>query len=307
MRRTRFAPSPTGPLHLGHLYAALIAAERGDEVLLRIEDIDHTRCRTHWDNALIADLEWSGFTYLPPVRQSERQAAYDAALDDLWYRGLLYPCTCTRKDIEAAACAPQEGAPLHGPDGVIYPGTCRPSHGSQANTCRPGNVALRLDMASAVMAAGVFTHRITGRDSHWQWFAGFNETGTGPEGQTGLQEFTSHFAETAIGDVVLARKDFGTSYHLSVVVDDAAQGITEVTRGQDLFEATPIHVILQRLLGLPTPDYHHHALIRDHAGKRLAKRDDARAIAAYRDAGWKPQALMDHLEHNLTPPPHCPE
>lgn len=277
MTRTRFAPSPTGPLHLGHAYAALIAAQRGDEMLLRIEDIDQSRARPEWEAAIHADLAWLGVTYpTPAMRQSERHPAYATALDALWDRGLLYPCTCTRRDIEAAASAPQEGAPLLGPDGVIYPGTCR----RPTNAPRPQGVTLRLDMAKAVAQSGTLA---------------FTETGTGPGDETGMITMAPDRMITSIGDIVVARKDFGTSYHLSVVLDDAAQDVTEVTRGADLFEATPIHVLLQRLLSLPTPRYHHHGLIRDANGKRLAKRDDARALRAYRDGGWDGTALAQRL------------
>ena len=281
MNRTRFAPSPTGPLHLGHAYAAWVAHTRGDEMLLRIEDIDQSRARPHWEKAIHEDLAWLGIGYPQPVmRQSERQDAYDKALDALWSQGLLYPCTCTRRDIETAASAPQEGAPLHGPDGVIYPGTCRPLTASRAS--RPHRATLRLNMRKAAERIGKDT-------------LCFEETGVGDQGQTGLQEISLERAISEIGDVVVARKDMGSAYHLAVVVDDIEQGITEVTRGADLFAATAIHVILQDLLGVPTPQYHHHGLIRDTAGKRLAKRDDARSLAFYRDAGWAPEALIEML------------
>ena len=277
MTRTRFAPSPTGPLHLGHAYAALIAAHRGEEMLLRIEDIDATRARPEWEAAIHDDLAWLGVTYpMPVMRQSDRHAAYGAALDALWSRGLLYPCTCTRRDIEAAASAPQEGAPLLGPDGMIYPGTCRHTPTGP----RPKGVTLRLNMAKATAEVGPVS---------------FTETGAGPGDETGVITVQPDDMVSAIGDIVVARKDFGTSYHLSVVVDDAAQEITEATRGTDLFEATPIHVLLQRLLDLPTPQYHHHGLIRDPNGKRLAKRDDARALRVYRDGGWDGRALAQRL------------
>ncbi|KGL02990.1 MULTISPECIES: tRNA glutamyl-Q(34) synthetase GluQRS [Thalassobacter] len=277
MTRTRFAPSPTGPLHLGHAYAALIAAHRGNEMLLRIEDIDATRARPQWEAAIHDDLAWLGVTYpMPVMRQSDRHAAYGAALDALWSRGLLYPCTCTRRDIEAAASAPQEGAPLLGPDGMIYPGTCRHTPAGP----RPKGVTLRLNMAKATAEVGPVS---------------FTETGAGPGDETGVITVLPDDMVSAIGDIVVARKDFGTSYHLSVVVDDAAQEITEATRGTDLFEATPIHVLLQRLLDLPTPQYHHHGLIRDPNGKRLAKRDDARALRVYRDGGWDGRALAQRL------------
>lgn len=271
--RTRFAPSPTGPLHLGHAFSAIVAHDMaraaGGAFLLRIEDIDRSRARPAWEEAIHDDLAWLGLSWETPVmRQSERMGAYRAALDTLWSRGLLYACTCSRRDIEAAASAPQEGAPLHGPDGVIYPGTCRARRRSAAMPDPPEGAALRLDMAAAV----------AGQTLAWQ------ETGQTP----GPRRMTAEAAMGRIGDVVLARRGMGTSYHLSVVVDDAAQAITHVTRGADLEDATAIHVVLQRLLDLPTPVYHHHRLIRDEAGKRLAKRDDARAIRLYRDQGWTP-------------------
>ncbi len=271
--RTRFAPSPTGPLHLGHAWAALVAADHGDMVL-RIEDIDQQRSRPEWETAIYDDLHWLGLTWPSPVlRQSDRADAYGAALDDLWARGLLYPCTCNRRDILAAAAAPQEGAPLLGPDGVVYPGTCR---GAARAGPRPDVVALRLD-AGAV--------------DDLSWTDG---------GQT--QSMDGAAFRQSIGDPVLARRDMGTSYHLAVVVDDAAQGIDLVTRGEDLAPATPIHVALQRLLALPTPLYLHHDLVRDGAGKRLAKRDDARSLASYRAAGWSADALVAHLRQSRVAP-----
>ena len=259
-RVTRFAPSPTGPLHLGHAYAALVAADRGDRFLLRIEDIDTARCKPAWEQAIYDDLTWLGLRWKQPVmRQSDRLPAYQAALEALRAEGLTYHCTCTRGDIRAALSAPQEG--VIGPDGPVYPGTCR------AKGLTEGVV--RLDMAKAMARLGS---------------VGFTETGL----HAGHHAFDARTMQDSVGDVVLARRDIGTSYHLAVVVDDAAQGITEVTRGEDLFDATAIHVVLQRLLGLPSPLYHHHRLIRDAAGKRLAKRDDARALAKYRAEGATP-------------------
>jgi glutamyl-Q tRNA(Asp) synthetase len=270
---TRFAPSPTGPLHLGHAYSAILAHDMamaaGGTFLLRIEDIDRSRARPEWEDLIYEDLRWLGLSWEEPVmRQSGRMAAYSDALDRFWAMGLLYPCDCTRGDIAEALSAPQEGAePMIGPDGPVYPGTCRGlmSHERTFPEAhpRPRERALRLDMALATARDRVFTYRIDSPEGGWHAFAGFEETGAGPEGQTGLVEFTPEDAVTGIGDIVLARRDMGTSYHLSVVVDDAAQAITHVTRGADLFEATKIHVILQRLLGLPTPIYHHHRLIRD--------------------------------------------
>ena len=275
---TRFAPSPTGPLHLGHAYAAMVAHDlaraSGGQFLIRIEDIDRSRCRPEWEARVFEDLAWLGLTWDPPVwRQSERLAAYEAALDRLWAEGLLYPCSCNRRDILAALDAPQEGVPL-GPDGPVYPGTCRHKPRPKART---KDTALRLDMAAALPDTAL----------HFQ-----------EEGLASLQGKHSITAEDLLentGDIVLSRREMGTSYHLSVVIDDAAQGITLVTRGADLFEATKIHVLLQHLLGLPTPRYHHHRLIRDENGKRLAKRDDARALATYRSEGLAADALRQHL------------
>ena len=287
----RFAPSPTGPLHLGHAFSALTAWDRatanGGEFLLRIEDIDQSRCRPAWEQKIYEDLEWLGLWWPKPVlRQSERKPVYRKTLENLWERHLLFACTCSRADINAASQAPQEGAPLTGPDGVIYPGTCRAHYAQPGQENIPQNAALRLAMSIATQSA---TPRIGGS------VYSFLETGAGPEGETGLIEFSAKDVEKTIGDIVLARRDMGTSYHLSVVLDDAFQGITHVTRGQDLFEATKIHVVLQKLLGLPTPVYHHHRLIRDEHGKRLAKRDDARAISKYRAEGATPPDIRQMI------------
>lgn len=282
--RTRFAPSPTGPLHLGHAYSALLAHDlartEGGEFLLRIEDIDQSRARPEWEKLIFEDLVWLGLDWDGPVmRQSERLDSYSQTLDGLWTRGLLYPCTCNRRDIEDAVSAPQEGAPLLGPDGIVYPGTCR---SKPRPARRPADMALRLDMAKVARSCDVYGA---------QGVATFEEHGTGTNAARDLVKFTAQEVAHEIGDVVLARRDMGTSYHLSVVLDDAAQGITDVVRGEDLFDATRIHVILQRLLGLPTPRYHHHRLIRDDTGKRLAKRDDARAIRTYHEDGCTPDDI----------------
>jgi len=269
---TRFAPSPTGPLHLGHAYSALLAYDMaqaaGGQFLLRIEDIDQSRARPEWEAQIYDDLHWLGLKWPEPVmRQSDRMPVYQQALEQIEAKGLLYRCTCNRRDIEAAIAAPQEGVPAaYGPDGLIYPGTCR----NYTHTDK--NAALRLEMEEASLYLGALN-------------LSFVETGPAHKG---TQTITPHELIHNVGDIVLARRDMGTSYHLSVVLDDAAQGITDVIRGEDLFEATKIHVLLQTLLGLPTPRYHHHALIRDDAGKRLAKRDDARAIAKYRAEGATP-------------------
>ena len=270
LKRTRFAPSPTGPLHLGHALAALTAAGRADPgaFLLRMEDIDQSRCRASWEAQIYEDLHWLGLHWPEPVwRQSKRLGTYEIALNQLISRGLCYPCSCTRADIRAALSAPQEGAPLLGPDGVVYPGTCR--HRDMSDAAQGD--AIRLDMARAVAC-------LTGDET-------FQETGPAHRGQYKLDQ---NWLINHCGDIVLSRRDMATSYHLAVVVDDAAQEITEVTRGEDLFEATFIHRLLQALLALPTPAYHHHQLVRDAAGKRLAKRDDARSLQFYRSSGRSP-------------------
>ena len=274
--RTRFAPSPTGPLHLGHAFSALTAHDRarafGGDFLLRIEDIDRARSKAEFEQQIYEDLAWLGLSWPQPVlRQSDRLPAYRAALDQLIAQGLCYPCRCTRGDIRAALSAPQEGA-THGPDGLIYPGTCRNRSMAEAHP----NDSIRLNMRAAMAKLD----------------APLTFSETGPV-HTGQHQITPDQLIAQTGDIVLARRDMGTSYHLSVTVDDAYQNITEVVRGTDLFEATRIHILLQSLLKLPHPTYHHHDLIRDESGKRLAKRDDARAIAKYRAEGATPQDIRD--------------
>ncbi|MEM8775754.1 MAG: tRNA glutamyl-Q(34) synthetase GluQRS [Pseudomonadota bacterium] len=282
--RTRFAPSPTGPLHLGHAYSALLAfdtaqAEEG-EFFLRLDDIDQSRSRDSWADQIEDDLRWLGLRWPEPVwRQSQRLTRYREALHRLWDIGLLYPCACTRADIRAAAQAPQEGAPLQGPDGVIYPGTCRQE---QPSTGPLPDVALRLNMAAAL-------ERLDAPLS-------FIENGKFKQTRMVRPENMV----TQVGDVALARPGMGASYHLSIVCDDFDQKISHVIRGEDLFDATQIHVLLQRLLGFDTPVYHHHRLIRDNTGKRLAKRDDARAIATYREADKTPNEVRGMV--GLNPP-----
>ncbi|MGV3693208.1 MAG: tRNA glutamyl-Q(34) synthetase GluQRS [Paracoccus marcusii] len=262
---TRFAPSPTGLLHLGHAFSALTAAAQGD-FHLRMEDIDRDRCRPEYEAAIFEDLAWLGLDWPRPVmRQSDRMPAYQDALARL--APLTYPCRCRRGDIRAALSAPQEGALPAGPDGLIYPGTCRHRDLRDAG---PDDV-IRLDAGRAFDALGL--------DS-----IGFTDQGRS-------HILTRQQFLAGIGDVVLSRRGMGTSYHLAVVVDDAAQGITLVTRGMDLFASTHIHVLLQHLLDLPTPAYLHHRLIRDTAGRRLAKRDDARAIRQYRADGASPDDI----------------
>jgi len=259
---TRFAPSPTGLLHLGHAASACFAAEqaRGGRFLLRIEDIDQGRCREEFVAALFEDLAWLGLTWEPAVRrQSLHFADYGGALDRLAAQDLLYPCFCTRADIKTMAGAP------HGPDGPIYPGTCRSlSEGARAERRAAGTpFALRLKMDQAMRIAGPLT---------WE------------DAAAGVQKARPDL----FGDVVLARKDTPASYHLAVTWDDALQGVTLVTRGVDLFPASHLHRLLQALLGLPVPRWHHHPLLTGSDGKRLAKRDGAPSIRSLREKGQSP-------------------
>lgn len=266
---TRFAPSPTGHLHLGHAHAALFAQAQADRLggrfLLRIEDIDRSRCRPEFTVAILEDLAWLGLAWYGPVRrQSDHLNDYALALARLQDMGLLYPCFCTRGDIQAEIAA--AGQAPHGPDGALYPGTCRRrSEEERARLLAEGTpYALRLDMTRAIARAGRLSWHDRGR-------------GAVPA------------APEQFGDVVLARKDTPTSYHLAVTVDDHIQGVTLVTRGDDLFAATHIHRLLQALLDLDTPDYHHHGLLCDESGRRFAKRDKALTLRALRDAGRNPE------------------
>lgn len=276
---TRFAPSPTGLLHLGHAYSALeawqAASAAGGVCLLRIEDADAARVRPEYEAAIYEDLAWLGLSWPEPVlRQSERRAAYAEALERLGRLGVIYPCRCTRADIRAALAAPQEGASTDPAASAVYPGICR---GRAMNEAGAGD-AIRLDMARALAL-------LEGQSLTWR------ETAPAHAGVHALDPATMR---DRIGDVVLARRDIGTAaYHLAVVVDDAAQGITHVIRGEDLLEATPIHRLLQALLELQVPVWHHHELVRDQTGKRLAKRDDARSIRAYREAGLTPDDVKE--------------
>lgn len=267
MTVTRFAPSPTGYLHLGHAASALTgwhaARQSGGRFLLRIEDIDHTRCRPVFEDAIHEDLAWLGLDWERPVRrQSEHRAEYAAALAALDALGVLYPCFCTRKDIEAAGQAPQ------GPEGPLYPGLCRALDARERE---------RRLAAGAVPAMRLDAKRAAGIAGELSWNEG------GPA-QVPVDP-------RRLGDAVLARKDIGASYHLAVVVDDAAQGVTLVTRGEDLAEATHLHRVLQALLGLAAPDYHHHKLVLDDEGRRLAKRGGAKGIRAMREAGMTPAEI----------------
>ena len=273
---TRFAPSPTGWLHLGHAFAALFAqreAEKGrGRFLVRLEDIDVARVRPEYEVALREDLKWLGLRWEEPMRkQSEHFPDYQQALDQLSDLGVLYPCFCTRREIQEeiqrAGNAPQ------GPDGPLYPGTCRSRSKveREERMAEGAAYALRLDVTEALKRVP--------NSLAWEDLS------------RGVQT-----AEPAMfGDVVLARKETPTSYHLAVVVDDAKQGVNLVTRGEDLFEATDVHRLLQELLGLPVPRWHHHRLITDEQGKRLAKRDDAKSLRARRAEGWKPSDVLSAI------------
>jgi len=265
---TRFAPSPTGELHLGHAYSALIAWRRAEEAggrfLLRIEDIDIRRCRREFETAIETDLKWLGLSWDGAVRrQSEHFADYGRVLDQLDKRGLIYPCFCTRADIAAAGSAP------HGPDGPLYPGTCRHlSLQERRDRIASGReFCLRLDCATAAREAGPYH---------------FHNEGQGKVTGDPL----------LFGDVVIARKDTPTSYHLAVTVDDHLQGVTLVTRGEDLLPSTHVHILLQKLLGYETPGYAHHKLLTDAEGRRFAKRDRAQTLHALRDSGKTAQDVL---------------
>ena len=308
---TRFAPSPTGKLHLGHAWSAILAHDfaraHGGIFSLRIEDIDGTRSRPEHVAAILADLEWLGLAWDGEVVfQSQRLPLYQAALDRLRAQGLLYPCFCTRADIAASASAP------HGPEGAVYPGTCR---GLAAPDLTQPH-CWRLDMEKAL-------NQILPRKGR-----GTSEAGGGvaaPNGVIASGEYPSvtlrapppppgedllwhdatagwvHANPAPQGDVVLARKDAPASYHLAVTVDDAAQHITHVIRGLDLFHATHIHRLLQALLNLPTPEYRHHALLTGPDGTRLAKRHNAPTLETMRLAGTHGRALADQLRNGQLP------
>jgi glutamyl-Q tRNA(Asp) synthetase len=277
-RVLRFAPSPNGYLHLGHAYSALlnadVAREHSGRLLLRVEDIDTERCRPEYEQAIYEDLHWLGISWQEPVRrQSGHFADYRFAIAQLEAQGLLYPSFETRRELAAlAAELDRRGKWPRDPDGVpIYQGRARHLSAAECRRRREAGepFALRLAMDKAVARAGVLT---------------WSETGFGPHGQTGV--ITA--APQMWGDVVLARKDSPASYHLAVVVDDALQGATDIIRGQDLFWSTGIHRLLQTLLGLPEPAYHHHKLILDETGQKLSKSTNATGLRELRAAGFKP-------------------
>src|SRR5277367_4213238 len=280
-RILRFAPSPNGYLHLGHAYSALLnhdmARECGGRVLLRLEDIDTTRCRPEYEEAIYEDLRWLGVTWQQPARrQSEHFADYATAVAELESQGLIYPSFESRGELSAlVAELDRQGGWPRDPDGVpIYPGRARKMSAAERERRRAAGEpsALRLAMDRAVARAGVLT---------------WTETGAGPHGQTGLVTA----APQMWGDVVLARKEAPTSYHLSAVLDDALQGVTDIVRGQDLFWSTSIHRLLQALLGLPEPAYHHHKLILDDDGAKLSKSTAATGLRELRSGGATPRDI----------------
>jgi glutamyl-Q tRNA(Asp) synthetase len=273
----RFAPSPNGHLHLGHALSALINADRaraaGGRLLLRIEDIDASRCRPEYEAAIYEDLTWLGLRWEQPVRrQSEHYDDYRAALTKLDAMGLVYPSFESRAEIAMMVAGRDAKGPWpRDPDGVpLYPGSAKTlPQAERERRMKAEPYALRLDIAAAMARAGVLS---------WE------ETGTGPSGETGtIAANPAHW-----GDVILARKDTPTSYHLAVVVDDAAQGVTDVMRGRDLFHATSVHRLLQALLGYPAPRYHHHRLILNADGKKLSKSTAATGLRELRAAGATP-------------------
>jgi glutamyl-Q tRNA(Asp) synthetase len=293
---TRFAPSPTGPLHLGHAYSAILAHDMaraaGGHFLLRMEDTDLDRCRPEYDALIQEDLRWLGLTWDGPIlRQAPHIASYNIRLEALADTGLLYPCSCTRSDIRAALAAPQEGVAFN-----VYPGTCR----SRPMSSRQPGDALRLNLAAALAYLAVDhgepaneagrlplpSGERAGVRGHPTRTLTFTETGPT---HAGTHLIDPDQALRQIGDVVLSRKGEDiVAYFLASAFDDSDQDVTHVIRGEDLFDFTPVQVILQHLFGLTTPAYHHHRLIRDDQGKRLAKRDDARAISKYREDGLTP-------------------
>ncbi|MGY3448363.1 tRNA glutamyl-Q(34) synthetase GluQRS [Bradyrhizobium sp. USDA 4353] len=281
----RFAPSPNGYLHLGHAYSALLnfrrAQETGGRLLLRIEDIDPTRCRPDYEQAICEDLDWLGIAWEQPVRrQSQHVAEYGAALARLQAMELVYPSFESRAEIaRLVAQRDGDGGWPRDPDGApLYPGHARMLSEAQRAELMAGGApyALRLDMAAAVARAGRLS---------------WDEAGSGPDGETGTVEARPE----AWGDVILARKETPTSYHVSVVVDDALQGVTEVVRGQDLFHATSVHRLLQVLLGLPAPAYRHHQLIRDAQGHKLSKSTQATGLRILRAEGVSPAEIRHRI------------
>jgi glutamyl-Q tRNA(Asp) synthetase len=279
--RTRFAPSPTGLLHLGHAYAAINAhhAAGYKGFILRIEDLDGGRARAEFTSAIFEDLNWLGLTWeLPVLSQSSRGEAYRTALSRLQERGMIYPCFCSRRQIADELSRAAEAPHGEGLEAAIYPGTCRALTGAQREQrmAHGQPYALRLDSAKAAEAYAELT---------------FEECGHGPNGEHGTMQANP----LLFGDVVLARKNLPAAYHLAVVVDDAFQGVTRVTRGNDLFSATHVQRTLQALLGLPAPRYAHHRLILDEQGRKFSKREQAVTLRCLREAGVTPAQIRSRI------------
>ncbi len=293
----RFAPSPNGYLHLGHAFSALLnhdlAQRAGGRLLLRIEDIDAARCRPEYEQAIYDDLAWLGIRWEVPVRrQSEHLADYRRALETLSAQGLVYPSFESRAEIAKLVASREADGPWpRDPDGApLYPGAAkqlRPPSSGRGCIASGAPYALRLDMGAAMARAGELS-----------WI----EQGEGPDGETGIVGANPQ----AWGDVILARRETPTSYHLSVVVDDALQGVTDVVRGQDLFHATGVHRLLQHLLGLPAPRYRHHRLIRDEAGHKLAKSTASTGLRELRAAGMTPTGVRRIVGTLDNSPVHAP-
>ena len=284
VRVTRFAPSPTGYLHLGHAYSAQFAHDAarfcGGRFLVRLEDIDAGRCRPEFADAIFDDLNWLGLDVAQPVRrQSDHLPVYEQAIDWLSGESLVYPCFCTRKQVRAEV--EDAGRAPHGPSGEpIYPGTCRHigQEDRQIRMARGEPYAWRLDV-----------HACLERTGQLIWFdCRAGEIAADPQ---------------ALGDIVLGRKDVRTSYHLAVTIDDALQGVTLVTRGEDLFHATHIHRLLQAVLGLKTPRYYHHNLVVDRSGQRMSKRNRAVTLRHFRDIGYRVEDLFKNIGTPAAPPP----
>ncbi|MBD24436.1 MAG: tRNA glutamyl-Q(34) synthetase GluQRS [Candidatus Marinimicrobia bacterium] len=277
---TRFAPSPTGYLHIGHAFSAMDAASAATDqgrLLLRIEDTDKGRCKAVFEDAIYEDLAWLGLGWeLPVRRQSEHFDDYQSALKDLDRLGLLYPCFCTRaqilREIENSALAPHQH--MNGPNGPVYPGTCRQlAKAEQKRRIRngePNAIRLRTDVALKGTGALTWTDELRG------------EVNATPE---------------IFGDVILARKDTLVSYHLACTWDDALQGVTLVTRGEDLFPSTHLHRLLQALLNLPTPSYRHHSLLIGKDGKKFSKRNQSFTLRCLRSLGWTKQQVISEFDH----------
>ncbi len=274
MLRTRFAPSPTGRLHLGHAYAALyaehLAKKENGEFLLRFEDIDHTRARPKYYQGIEEDLVWLGIDYpRPGLRQLDRLPAYQTAINRLQAEELVYPCFCSRREIDKEL-AQLPTAP-HGPEGPHYPGTCKQL------SVRDREALLKI------------------REPAWRLNTEQAEARVGPLNFVDLEKGEFAVDMTLFGDPILARRDIGTSYHLAVVIDDAYQNITHITRGEDLLPATHLHRLLQALLDLPEPTYAHHRLILDDHGRRLAKRSDGLSLETLRHQGTRPEEIRHRL------------